>query len=261
MAKNQNYTLGRGKAYFSRFVVSTQNPEGFRYIGNTPELSFTIEAENLDHFSSDEGVREKDASVPLQTNRTGTFTTDSISPENISYFFFGEASLVVIAGGAVVDESHPNVILGSYLQIGRTPTNPSGARGITSVTVEISPATAVAAATNWEVDLTSGLLHILSDAVAINEGDDLLVSYTVTAQSRTRVLSGSTPIEGALKYIADNPEGHDFNYDFPWIKITPNGDYNLKGDEWQTIPFNLEILKPSGAEAIYIDGLPFNEEI
>ena len=62
MAKNQNYTLGRGKVYFSRFIAAIQTPEGFEYIGNTPELSFTIESENLDHFSSDAGVREKDAS-------------------------------------------------------------------------------------------------------------------------------------------------------------------------------------------------------
>lgn len=261
MAKNQNYTLGRGKLYFSRFNAGTQVPEGFEYVGNTPELSFTIESENLDHFSSDSGVREKDASVPLQTNRTGTFTTDAINPDNIAYFFFGAKSLVTIVGGAVTDESVPNVVEGRYYQLGRTDGNPVGNRGITTVSVDIAPSTPVVASGNWEVDLTTGILHILKPAAAIADGDDLLVSYTITAGTRELILSGSEPVEGALKFIADNPEGHDFNYDMPWVKITPNGDYNLKGEEWQIIPFNLEILKRSANEAIYIDGQPFSYEI
>src|SRR5688572_23401320 len=119
MAKNQNYTLGRGKLYFSRFVTGTQSPEGFEYIGNTPELSFTIESENLDHFSSDAGIREKDASVPLEVSRSGSFTTDAVNPENIAYFFFGSRSVVTIVGGAVTDEAHSNVTLGRYYQLGQ----------------------------------------------------------------------------------------------------------------------------------------------
>ena len=40
----------------------------------------------------------------------------------------------------------------------------------------------------------------------------------------------------------------------PYVKISPNGDYALKGDEWQQIPFNIEILKKTGFEALYSDG-------
>lgn len=262
MAKNQNYTLGRGKLYFSRFIAATQEPEGFEYIGNTPELSFTVESENLDHFSSDAGIREKDASVPLEVTRTGGFTTDAINPENISYFFFGSRSLVSISSSAVSDEAITSITLGRYYQLGWSDASPVGNRGITGVSVENATGpVAVSAAGNWEVDLTTGMLHILADAADLADGDDLLVSYNISAQTRERIISGNSPIEGAMKFIADNPEGHDFNYDFPWVKITPNGDYNLKGDEWQTIPFSLEILKRTANEAIYVDGVPFATEI
>ena len=44
---NKNYTLGRGKVYFSRFKAGTQIPAGFFYIGNTPEFNLTIESEVL----------------------------------------------------------------------------------------------------------------------------------------------------------------------------------------------------------------------
>ena len=66
------YVLGRGEIDFSRFRTGGQDPEGFRYIGNTPEFNLTIESENLDHFNSDRGVNEKDASIVLTTNRSGS---------------------------------------------------------------------------------------------------------------------------------------------------------------------------------------------
>jgi len=91
---SQNYTLGRGKVYFGRFPTGTTEPDVFRYIGNTPELSLTIENEVLDHFSSDEGIREKDDSVPLEVNRTGSMTCDNIEADNVALFFFGEKSTI-----------------------------------------------------------------------------------------------------------------------------------------------------------------------
>jgi hypothetical protein len=42
----------------------------------------------------------------------------------------------------------------------------------------------------------------------------------------------------------------------PYVKLSPNGDYALKGDEWQQIPLSIEVLKASGKEAIYRDGVP-----
>ena len=80
------------------------------------------------------------------------------------------------------------------------------------------------------------------------------MDYTTLASSRTRIISGSTPIVGALRYIAFNPAGQQLDWYMPYVKISPNGDYALKGDEWQQIPFNIEILKKTGFEALYIDG-------
>lgn len=377
---NKNYTLGRGKLFFAPFKTGTQEPDGFQYFGNTPELALTIEAENLDHFSSDEGIREKDDSVPLEVNRTGSFTTDSIKPETIAFFFFGEHSQVVVAGGNVASESIPDVHLGRSYQLGYDPeTNLIGNKVITNlvvngtagvkatedgtfsgtstqddtitigtkvyrmrdtlaqandvligedaatsafnltqainggagsgflyhaatvahtqvdatvagavvtVTAKVAgtagnsialaesstqfswaggatnlsggaAATGIAAADNYELDAASGILTLFSDAADIVELDDLTVSYDFGSGTREQILSGSEPVEGALIFVANNPKGHDFNYFMPYVKLSPNGDYNLKGDEWQTIPFNLEILKLGSNAAIYVDGAEF----
>ncbi len=374
----QNYTLGRGKVYLSRFKPGTQVPEGFRYIGNTPELSLTIESENLDHFSSDSGIREKDDSVPLEVSRTGTLSTDSIQPENVSLFFFGDDQVVSQSAVGLGSEVLDGVLQGHSYWLGESTSNPTGFRGLDPNNFAISEAGAVKAtgtltftgtgsdgdtitigtrtytlraapALANDVDIGvdtattaanliaainggagSGTLygagtqpHSLVTAVtggvgivtvsaktpgtagnaiattdsgtgaswasatlttgsgvgyaastdytfnpdtgeigivrggAIDDDSDITVHYAVRASTRQRVISGSTPVEGALRFIADNPKGEDFDYYMPYIKITPNGDYALKGDEWQTIPFNLEALKPSdGREAIYMDGRP-----
>lgn len=253
-----NYTLGRGEIHFSRFLPNTQIPEGFRYIGNTPEFSLTIETENLDHYSSDRGIREKDDSVPLEVNRTGQLTTDNIVPANVSLFFFGTSQIVTQASVAAADYTITDVTPGLNYQLGYTEATPVGHRGINPTpvpTVEVASALKVLG-TDYELDLETGYLRVLEGG-SIVAGDDLTVNYAVLANSRERMISGSTPVEGAMRYIAFNPKGKNIDYTMPWVKITPNGDYALKGDEWQTIPFSIEVLKKSIGEAIYADGRPF----
>jgi hypothetical protein len=374
------YKLGRGKIYFSRFKPGTQVPAGYRYIGNSPELNLTIESENLDHFSSDEGIREKDDSVPLEVTRSGSMVTDNIVPENVAMFFFGERENVVTVGANGLIYDIENVVPGYSYKIGQTAVDAAGHFGLNpdnfnvfqtdavltaatgTVTFTGAPAnngsidiggqvyrlvtalndpfdvliggsvTATAAnlvaaingdagegsvygtgtqahpdvsaanaagvvtvtsqvegtagnavvltedATNttvsgsgtlaggtgvsyvegvdYTVDYDAGVLHLLETG-AIVEGSDVSVDYGTRSSSRERVISGSSPVEGAMLYVEKNPKGRDFTYVLAWLKITPNGDYALKGDEWQSIPFNLEILKPAnGGAAIQVNGKP-----
>ena len=76
----KNYTLGRGRLYFDKFVIGTKTKTGQRYIGNTTEINLTSDSEALEHFDSDAGIRQKDMSVLLSLSRTGSFITDNISP-------------------------------------------------------------------------------------------------------------------------------------------------------------------------------------
>lgn len=256
MAKN--LTLGRGELWFAQYLAGTQTPKGERYLGNSPEFNATIESENLDHFDSDHGINEKDESIPLSTNRTGSFITDNIDPANVALFFFGEQVTFTVAGGAVAGELVNGVEPGLTYQLGMTPTNPTGARMLSGTTAPVitdadTPATTYVAGTDYTVDLALGRVTIVEGG-AIDEGTNLSVAYTTLASSRTRIISGSTPIVGALRYIAFNPAGQQLDWYMPYVKISPNGDYALKGDEWQQIPFNIEILKKVGYEALYIDG-------
>ena len=255
----QNYTLGRGKVHFARFLSGTQTPDGFFYIGNTPEFNLTIESQTLDHYSSDEGIREKDDSVPLEVNRTGSLVTDNIDPKNVALFFFGEHSVITQAAVAAAPEVINNIKKGHSYKLGSTPANPAGVFGInaTGLAAEITPAaTALVLGTDFTVDLDAGTITFLETSVTLTEGVDVEVTYAVRASTRDRVISGSEPVEGAMMYVTKNPKGDNCVFYMPYVKITPNGDYALKGDEWQQIPLALEILKLEGSEAIYRDGVP-----
>lgn len=259
----QNYTLGRGKVFFSAFKAGTTNPEGFRYIGNTPELNLTIETEDLDHFSSDEGIREKDDSVPLETTRQGTMITDNIDPANMAYFFFGSSSALAIVGATVTDEALTDVKKGYGYHLGITNARPEGATNLTPMTpgtaniiLTTNPAgTTYVEGTDYTIDMRRGYLEILAGGTIV-EGADLLVDYKTTTGSVSRIISGSTPIEGSMRYQANNPKGKNYDFFAPYVKLSPNGDFPLKGEEWQQIPFNIEILKLTGYEALYWSETP-----
>lgn len=253
-----NYTLGRGKVYFSRFKDDGVTPAGFHYIGNTPEFSLTIESQTLDHFSSDEGIREKDDSVPLEVNRSGSMTTDEISAKNVALFFFGDDSTVTQTVVSSHSETFTDVEAGGTYKLGVTTGNPAGYMGIntTGFSVVNGSDTLTGGGVDYTLDADAGFITLTDGGANVADGDDLVVTFAVRAHARSRVISGSEPVEGAMMYRTKNPKGADCVYFMPYVKITPNGDYALKGDEWQTIPLTLEILKPSTGEAIYRDGLP-----
>ena len=260
-----NPTLGSGRVYLAPYVAG-QAARDFRYIGNTPEFNLSIEAEVLEHFNADDGIREKDFEVSLSTNRTGTLTTDNIDPKNVALFFFGEESTVTVVGATVTGEEIDAVKRGLFYQLGATPQNPTGAQGLdihTAPSTKIivkddatpTPATYVEG-TDYRIDMKSGMLEIITGGGIVN-GTNLVIDYKTASGSFSRVLSGSDAQTVALKFVTKNGAGEDCIYLMPKVAISPNGDYALKGEDWQQIPFNLAILKDDGVEAIYRDGIKF----
>ena len=253
---NQNYTLGRGEFHFARFLPGTRTPKHYIYFGNTPELNINVEIEMLDHYDSDHGIREKDDSMTLQVNRTGSLITDNIKVHNIALFYFGSVSVVTTAAAADVEETIEDVVLDASYQLGVTPANPMGLGGLDAadITVEVG-AVVKTVNVDYTVYARTGMIKILSTGT-IAAGADVDVTYTVKASTKNRVISGSQPVEGAVKYISFNPKGQQQDYFMPYVKLTPNGDYALKGDEWQQIPFTLDIQKTGNLEAVYVDDEP-----
>lgn len=251
-----NYVLGRGKVFFDPYAPNTTNTTGERYLGNTPEFTLSLESEKLDHFNADEGVREKDSSVLLELNRSASFTCDNISPENVAMFVLGEVDTITDAGLSNQSETITGAIGGRWYQLG-TSVNPAGLRKITidSVTDDATPTPATFDITDdYLVDTDLGRIYIVPGGAA--DGENVVVTYDTAANSRTQIVTGANAeIEGALRFISANPQGDQMDYYMPYVRLSPSGDFALKGDEWQVMSFDVEILKKdTSTQAIYLDG-------
>lgn len=254
--RTQNYTYGRGEVHFARFKPGTFQPDGFLYFGNTPAFGFTNQVQELDHNSSDHGVGELDFSVPTSVTRSGMLTTDDINLDNIALQFFGSKAKVTQTSATGATETFNGVVQGLGYQLGRTDSNPAGIRNVTNVVVTVAAATKVLG-TDYAVDPKSGFVQILAGG-GIASGANVTVTYDKIASSYDLVLSGSTPIEGAIRYFSDNPFGANFDVLLPWVRLSPNGEFALKADNaLQQLQFSMKVLKISGQSAAYVSGQPY----
>ncbi len=261
----KNYVLGRGRVFLNRFsqaaidagITSASVGIGERYVGNTPEFSTTSQGEDLDHFDSDSGVRVKDSSVQLQLDRTGSFTCDNIDKENLALMFLGNSSSVSQTSQTGVTYT-VTVKRGMFYQLGESALLPTGMRNVATVTCGKGAgfSTAVTATGNFEVDETLGRVYILPNAPDITDDTQVRFTFNTAASTRDQIISSSNSIYAALKFIANNPVGINRDYYYPYVKIAPDGDYNLKGDDWQSMGFTFEILKKGSLEAVYVDSRP-----
>lgn len=256
MATNK-YKVGKGRLYFNQFVAGTKAGKGEKYLGNTPGFSVNVSKTSLDHYSAEGGISVKDEAVDTQINRAGKITCDNISPENVALFFTGHASTLTTVSATGVSETIA-AYKDTYLQLGVTPSLPQGIRKITDVVVKIGAAT-ISQVGNYDVDLTLGRIYIYATPadVKLVDAAALIVTYNVAASTRDVVISANTSIFGSLRYVSDNPVGDNSDMFLPYIKLSPNGDFTLKGDKWQELGFDLDVLiRDSATEAVYIDGRP-----
>lgn len=258
-----NYTLGRGKLYFDPFasgatVTASTAGLGERYLGNSPEFTLSLESTKLDHFNADQGIRTKDKSVLLELNRTGSFVVDDISAENLSLFVLGSTSTVSQTSASGVTSAFTAVKAGQFYQLGVSPTTPAGVRDVTSVVVTntATPATTYVLGTHYNLDADLARIEVIEGSAMVGVG--ITVTYNRNATTYERIVTGaSAEVEGALRFIAFNAEGTQRDFYFPYVRLTPSGDFALKGDEWQQLSFEVEILsKADTINAIYIDGRP-----
>jgi hypothetical protein len=341
---DMNYVVGRGRLFFGQFKPNSRKARGQLYFGNTPALSLSQSEDMLDHYSSEGGVRVKDASVSLQNDSSGSFQCDNISLPNLALWFRGYqttnievgsatasgtvtfsttgpeagdtvtiggqaltfvaadpvgtevligATLVAnatnlanaindlsmalgvtatanaavttirasapgsegnektlakngdnitvsgatLAGGTDVTETITGVERGRWYQLGVTADQPQGVSQVGGVTIEgVEDSSLI-------IDAAAGRFFILEDAQDVVNGDDLEVSYGVIAGVDDIVVARSDTIEGEMAFIANNAAGSNDNYFWPYVKISPDGDLSLKGDEWMNMTFNFEILK------------------
>lgn len=264
----KQYVIGKGKLHFDQFAAGSKIGTGERYLGNTPELTQSRSSDTLDHMDADEGLNVKDESITISNDITGSFSTDNIEPANVALWFGGDIDKSTIVAATAIVEPDFVAARGRSYQLGKTTDSPQGTRSITNVAI----ATVAAGATptdplvatplpkldgNVDIDLARGRVYIEPDAPDIDDGDVLRVTYDQEGVTREIIIAKGQEIRGALRFLSTNPVGERKDYFWPYVKITANGDYALKGDDWQVMSFNFEVLKlDANTERVYIEALP-----
>jgi hypothetical protein len=78
-----NYFIGKGNVYFT----PTGGTE--RHLGNAPSARLEPKVEKKEHFSSMQGIQEKDDTFIIRKSGTLTLTLDEITLENLQMALFG----------------------------------------------------------------------------------------------------------------------------------------------------------------------------
>lgn len=259
--KDKDYTLGKGKVYFEQFAAGETTGNGEKYLSQTTAFSYNVAATVLDHYDADQGLKELDDEVTTQVDIKGKFDTDDISLDKIALFLLADGiTETVVTSATALVSTYPSVTPDTYLQAGKSVDQPTGARNITvtKVATVAAPTVALVLNTDYTVDGAAGVVFMKDTTVAIaaDGTDGIIITYNVAASTRQQIISKDTQLRGALRFRATNPVGTKKDYYFPLVNLTPNGDYNLKGDTWQTMGFNFTTLKLGVGERVYVDGVP-----
>lgn len=257
MARGKNYVLGAGKLFFDALDENDETTGEF-YIGNTTSLTYSTDEERQEHYSSDEAARDKDASVTIRSDATIGFTTDDIQPENMAMMIKGALTQLAVAADASVVENI-TVKRGRWYQLGVDGANPTGARLITMTSLTDDAGSPVAVpggsgGANYEVDAALARIFIKEDAPDVADGDILIATYEIAASTRPIIVTTGDQIRGALRYISDNSHGDNQDHYWPLIEISPDGDYEFKGDDWSEMSFSGEVVKKGDLAKHYVDG-------
>jgi hypothetical protein len=254
----KNIVLGSGRLYFDEFDADG-NPQGERYVAETPGFSITAQSNSVEDFSSDGPTAEKHMDAVISVVRDATVGVKDISAENLAMFLMGDVGTQTTAGASVTTQSvngGVGVQQGHWYQLGVTASRPAGVRDIASLVVEDLVPAAYTVDDDYVEDLENGRIYIVPGGGIAND-TVLTVDYDEGSVSWDEVSSNDTgPKKGALRFIAGNTKGTNRDVFMTSVIMKPNGEFALKSrDTVQQMSFTVSVLKPEdGREALYVNG-------
>lgn len=252
------YVIPRGRAFFDPYDGNDELTGEIAF-GNCPGITVSITEEKAEHYSSEIGLSEKDASNSIKVERAGTLNCDNYSAANIGLWLSATTETVTQTDTPVTGELR-SVIPGRQYQLGATTAKPLGIRNVTAITVKSEDGTTTYDVTDdYNVDQETGRVQIV-DGGAITAGT-VQFGYTPVAGTYEAMKTGSVASKtGALRIVSANATGKNRDFYMPKVTLTANGDLTVIAEgtstDYVSLAFDLEVLKPSNAEAIYCDGRP-----
>ena len=239
LIETTDYTLGKGKVLFQAETTFTGK---YRDLGNASAFSVSIETENLDHYSSRTGTKTKDKDIVTQITAKGSLTLDDVNINNIKEWFFGSS---ITHTSQTIDASATSNLTaskGKWVEIGKY--------NITTLVVkDVTDVNTYVLGTDYEVDLSAGLLRVLEGSVILEDAV-LHLSYVVPALNHYLVDGlQSNSVKGHLFFVGNPPTGKIQDLK-GYVSLKPTGDFAFIGEEWQNMQFEIEFISDANYSGI-----------
>ncbi|SON54310.1 hypothetical protein HDIA_0769 [Hartmannibacter diazotrophicus] len=244
MTENSALVVGRGEVYFDRFRPGTRIGEGERYLGNTPGFAISRSVDAVSRKRSFRGQIVQRDSLAQTEIASATVAIDNIVTPNIAMWLASADGVGGQSGQGTVTETFM-VRPGRFYQLGSS-VFPQGVRHVNGPNLTLLlNGSAFDLETNLSVDLTDGRLFVLEAAADIVDGDEISATFEWRDSPAEKAIASVTEVVGAMRFISKNAYGHDYQYYFPYVAVTPSGQYDLKSDQWQQINLNVDIRRKS----------------
>lgn len=248
--------LGRGEVFFDRFNDGARVGVGERYLGNTPSFQITRNVRRAARKSSYRGQIHEEPGHILSEEIDLSIVTDNIAWQNLADWFnagpFGQQTL---PGSELVafTETFP-VVYDRYYQLGLGNTE-TGTMSVDAISgVRTGNVNAVLReGIEWTLDRERGRIYIIDGAPRVQNGGNITVSYFKRASGVFRAFARVTELYGSIRYIARNQFGPQTDYFFPMVRLTPQGAFDQKGDQFQQIRYSATAMKLTpGTPLLYL---------
>jgi hypothetical protein len=247
-ANPEDYNLGRGKVSLAS-LDANDHPIEYRDLGNAAEFNISIETEKLEHQSSREGLKTIDKEVVVSQKMNLAITLDEINFENMALFFSGESgsrSNATAATGVTGSQNLTVTTQGRWIDLytgvsGKPTTDPQGSRiyDIGTVTITEAGGTSLVEGVDFTVDQIMGRIFVINGGNLIAGTYDLDIAANASAAANVETVKSLTAsqVEGALKFISENPASSNVQqeYQFHKVSLAAEGDFSLIGDDWTTM--------------------------
>jgi hypothetical protein len=250
----RDYILGRGRILLAQLDASTGLPDanGFRDIGNVPEFTMTVDAEDLRHQNSRDCIKFTDKRFIISQEVSLGFQVDELNFQNWSDFLAGST--------AVYDNPHDTTwaatasIVTTALKLGNWYElhSDTGARvydiGAVGVVLDLvqdpSGTPASLASNDYEIDLNLGLVRFVgTGTTSLVDGD--IIGFAITTGATTPqdldevAALQRSEVSGAMLFISENAGdcGQKAEFRYHQVSLTADGEAAMIGDEVSTMSF------------------------
>lgn len=183
---------------------------------------------------------DNEAGAGFDIGETVTGGTSAATGE-VAFVLADQLYLVAVTGTFVDDEE---ITGGTSLTTADVNSATGGGvvSGLLAVTDD-TETTQYIAETDYTVDATIGRVKILVGGAIVDESDiKVKGSCEVYTYKKIKALA-ITELEGAIRFVSDNPVGNNMELVLHRVSLTPAGDTAMIGEDWSTLGFEGEVLK------------------